>query len=165
MAFWSKKKADKLQSLEVLAPLSGKAVSLSEVPDPAFAEKLMGEGIAIVPSEGRVLAPFDGVIAHLPKSKHAVMLEHETGAQVLIHVGVDTVSMKGEGFDVRVSTGDRVKAGQLLIEFDMQKIEQAGYPSITSIIAPNGVEAVTGVQEHEGGVTAGRESVLTLQLS
>lgn len=122
--------------LELISPLSGTAVSLEQVPDPAFAEKQMGEGIAIEPSEGKVYAPFDATVAHVIKSKHALILEHASGVQVLIHVGINTVSLKGSGFTTHKNIGDKVQAGELLLEFDMEAIRAAGYPLITPIIIP-----------------------------
>lgn len=135
--------ADAPGTLTVLAPISGELVELGQVPDPAFAEKQMGDGIAIQPDEGKVYAPFDAVVAHVMlKSKHAIILEHASGVQVLIHVGIDTVSLKGEGFALSVRTGDHVKAGQLLIEFDPELIRKAGLSTITPVIIPNGIEGV-----------------------
>lgn len=166
---WLKGKTQtKLEVLEVVAPLTGKVVPLGQVPDEAFAQKAMGEGIAIEPTEGKVVAPFDGKVAHLiEKSKHAVILEHASGAQVLIHIGVNTVSLKGEGFKAHVSTGDVVKAGQLLIEFDIKAIEAAGYPVVTPVLIPDGVDAIKSVEplENAGSVTAMSETVLRVHLN
>ncbi|WP_322923661.1 PTS glucose transporter subunit IIA [Paenibacillus campi] len=156
-------KKDKTSPIEAVAPLTGKAVDLSDVPDPAFAEKLMGQGIAIEPQEGKVHAPFDGKIAQLFKTKHALLIEHSSGIQVLIHVGVDTVSLKGTGFTAHIATGDKVKQGQLLLEFDIEQIQAAGYPIITPFIVPDGQDGVKSVTEHPGDVTAGQQLVLTIQ--
>ncbi|WP_223068919.1 PTS sugar transporter subunit IIA [Paenibacillus caui] len=143
---WLKKK-ETVDTLEVTAPLRGSVVSLEEVPDPAFSTGAMGPGIAIKPSEGKIVAPFDGKVAHLiEKSKHAIVLEHASGVQILIHVGVNTVSLKGEGFTAHVCTGDKVKAGQLLLEFDIPAIEKAGYPVITPVLVPDGQEMVESVE-------------------
>lgn len=146
---WKKKKAVE-QILEVPAPLPGKILPLEEVPDEAFSGKMMGEGIAIQPAEGKVTAPFAGKVAHImEKSKHAIMLEHESGSQILIHVGMDTVALKGEGFTTHVNTGDSVAEGQLLLEFDIPAIEQAGYSLITPVIVPIGQEHVKRVEVAE----------------
>ena len=145
--FGWKKKSVTASVLEVPAPLPGKIVPIEQVPDEAFAGKLMGEGIAIMPGEGKVFAPFAGKVAHImEKSKHAIMLEHESGAQILIHVGMNTVSLKGEGFTAYVKSGDRVEKGQLLLEFDIPAIQQAGYSVITPVIVPNGQECVKRVE-------------------
>ncbi|MCM3781668.1 PTS glucose transporter subunit IIA [Neobacillus mesonae] len=166
---WLKgKSAAKVDVLEIAAPLTGVVVPLANVPDEAFSSKAMGEGVAIEPSEGKVVAPFDGKVAHLiEKSKHAVILEHASGVQVLIHIGVNTVSMKGEGFKAHVSTGDDVKAGQLLIEFDMAAIQAAGYPVITPVLIPSGIDAVKNVvpNEEAGNVTAQSGSVIKVNLN
>ncbi|MEK3943748.1 PTS system trehalose-specific EIIBC component [Paenibacillus sp. FSL H3-0310] len=150
--------------LELVSPLSGTAVSLEQVPDPAFAEKQMGEGIAIEPSEGKVYAPFDATVVHVIKSKHALILEHASGVQVLIHVGINTVALKGSGFTSLKNIGDKVQAGELLLEFDMEAIRAAGYPVITPIIIPAGQEMVEKIEEKTGPATAKQTSILTIHL-
>ncbi|WP_238650381.1 PTS system trehalose-specific EIIBC component [Paenibacillus piscarius] len=150
--------------LELASPISGTAVPLEQVPDPAFAEKQMGEGIAIEPAEGKVYAPFDATVAHVIKSRHALILEHASGVQVLIHVGINTVSLKGSGFTTRKNIGDQVRAGELLLEFDMEAIRAAGYPLITPVIIPAGQEMVERIEEHSGPATAKQTSILTIHL-
>ncbi|OMF17586.1 PTS beta-glucoside transporter subunit EIIBCA [Paenibacillus amylolyticus] len=153
-----------VNTLEIMAPLTGQAVSLEQVPDPAFAEKQMGEGVAIKPSGNMVVAPFDAQVAHVIKSKHAVILEHASGLQVLIHVGINTVSLKGEGFNMHVEAGEHVKAGQKLLEFDRKVIEDAGYPLITPIIIPDGQDMVERVEVTTGDVTSNQNGVLKVHL-
>ncbi|WP_339300952.1 PTS system trehalose-specific EIIBC component [Paenibacillus sp. FSL R5-0623] len=153
-----------VNTLEIMAPLTGQAVSLEQVPDPAFAEKQMGEGVAIQPSSNVVVAPFDAQVAHVIKSKHAVILEHASGLQVLIHVGINTVSLKGEGFNMHVEAGEHVKAGQKLLEFDRKVIEDAGYPLITPIIIPDGQDMVERVEVTTGDVTSNQNGVLKVHL-
>ncbi|MDR6716532.1 PTS system trehalose-specific EIIBC component [Paenibacillus sp. 2003] len=153
-----------VNTLEIMAPLTGQAVSLEQVPDPAFAEKQMGEGVAIEPSGNLVVAPFDAQVAHVIKSKHAVILEHASGLQVLIHVGINTVSLKGEGFNMHVEAGEHVKAGQKLLEFDRKVIEDAGYPLITPIIIPDGQDMVERVEVTTGDVTSNQNGVLKVHL-
>ncbi|MEK5416837.1 PTS beta-glucoside transporter subunit EIIBCA [Paenibacillus odorifer] len=155
---------ESVNTLELVSPLSGTAVSLEQVPDPAFAEKQMGEGIAIEPSEGKVYAPFDATVAHVIKSKHALILEHASGVQVLIHVGINTVALKGSGFTSLKNIGDKVQAGELLLEFDMEAIRAAGYPVITPIIIPAGQEMVEKIEEKTGPATAKQTSILTIHL-
>ncbi|MEC0329278.1 PTS glucose transporter subunit IIA [Paenibacillus macerans] len=150
MFHWGRNKKA-LDSLEIASPIPGKAVELKEVPDPAFAQGHMGGGAAIEPAEGKVYAPFEGKIAHLmDKSKHAVIVEHRSGVQVLIHVGIDTVSLKGNGFTAHVSTGAKVKQGQLLLEFDQETIRAAGLSPLSPVIVPDGLEAVARVEIHVG---------------
>lgn len=153
-----------VNTLEVMAPLTGKAVPLDQVPDPAFAEKQMGEGVAIEPSGNRVVAPFDAQVAHVIKSKHAVILEHASGLQILIHVGINTVSLKGEGFNMHVEAGEHVRAGQTLLEFDRNVIEAAGHPLITPIIIPDGQDMVDRVEVTTGDVSSNRNGILTVHL-
>lgn len=155
---------DSVNILELISPLSGTAVTLEQVPDPAFAEKQMGEGIAIEPSEGKVYAPFDATVAHVIKSKHALILEHASGVQVLIHVGINTVSLKGSGFTTHKNIGDKVQAGELLLEFDMEAIRAAGYPLITPIIIPAGQDMVEKIEEKTGPAAARQSSILTIHL-
>ncbi|WP_458122133.1 PTS system trehalose-specific EIIBC component [Paenibacillus sp. Z6-24] len=152
--------------LELLAPISGKAVALDNVPDPAFAEKQMGEGIAIEPTDGKVYAPFDGTVAHvIDKSKHAVILEHASGVQILVHIGIDTVGLKGEGFKAHVATGDTVTKGQLLLEFNMETIKAAGYPTISPIIVPVGQDMIERIEEIPGPAEAGKTPVIRIHLT
>lgn len=150
--------------LELAAPLSGTAVPLEQVPDPAFAEKQMGDGIAIEPTDGKVYAPFDATVAHVIKSKHALILEHASGVQVLIHVGINTVALKGSGFNSLKNIGDKVRAGELLLEFDMDAIRAAGYPLITPIIIPAGQDMVERIEEKTGPATAKQTGILTIHL-
>ncbi|WP_223067593.1 PTS system trehalose-specific EIIBC component [Paenibacillus caui] len=155
-----------LKVLEVAAPLRGTTLPLKEVPDPAFAEGQMGQGIAINPSVGRVVAPFDAQVVHLIKSKHAVMLEHASGVQILIHVGIDTVKLKGSAFTSHVESGDHVKAGQLLLEFNMDEIREAGLPLTTPIIVPDGQTSVGKVEElYPGDVAEDGASILKIHLA
>ncbi|WP_025680332.1 beta-glucoside-specific PTS transporter subunit IIABC [Paenibacillus massiliensis] len=125
---------------EVLSPIQGKVVSLSEVPDPAFSSGAMGQGIAIEPSEGRVVAPFDGTVTVAFKKKHALAVVSETGAEVLVHVGVDTVKLDGQHFTSYIKEGDQVKAGDLLLEFDLEQIKAAGYHTVTPVIITNSAD-------------------------
>ncbi|MEC0128315.1 PTS sugar transporter subunit IIA [Paenibacillus pabuli] len=143
---WKKKKIE-VNTLDIISPIPGEVVNLEQVPDEAFSTKAMGEGFAVRPVKGEVRAPFSGEISHIMnKSKHALLLENEAGIQVLIHVGVDTVSLKGEGFTSHVITGQRVEQGQLLLEFDIAKIKEAGLSDITSVIVPHGQEKVQRIE-------------------
>ena len=127
-----------LDKINITSPMIGKALPLSEVPDPAFAQKLMGEGIAIEPTENHVYAPYNGkVTAVFESSKHAIGLTLDNGVELLIHVGIDTVNLTNNEFSYHVSMGQQVKTGDLLISFDPQAIKQAGYPLITPIIIVN----------------------------
>jgi len=147
--------------LNIASPLSGLSLALTDVPDETFAGGHMGQGIAIEPEEGKLIAPFDGVVAHVVKTKHALILEHSSGLQLLLHIGIDTVSLKGSGFICHIASGDVVKAGQTLIEFDLAAIQAAGYRTITPIIV-TGNEVTQIADYHYGQVTAGKDMILTL---
>ena len=119
------------------APMAGKAVPISEVPDPTFAEGLLGNGIAIEPSEGKVYAPCDATVDMMFTTGHAVSLVADCGAEVLIHVGLETVSLEGKPFKVHAANGDKVKKGQLLMEVDLDAVKAAGLPIITPMLICN----------------------------
>ncbi len=121
----------------VAAPLTGEAVSLERVNDPTFAEGILGKGIAIQPSEGRVVSPVNGTIATIFETGHAMGLVSEDGAEILIHVGLDTVNLKGKHFHVKMKSGDTVKVGDCILEFDLEAIKAEGYDVITPVIISN----------------------------
>ena len=119
------------------APMAGKAVPITEVPDPTFAEGMLGNGIAIEPAEGKVYAPCDATVDMMFTTGHAVSLVADCGAEVLIHVGLETVGLEGKPFTIHVANGDKVKKGQLLIEVDLDAIKAAGLPTITPMVVCN----------------------------
>lgn len=119
------------------APIEGEAVASSEVSDPTFGTEMLGKGMAIKPATGKVVAPVDGTVALLFDTKHAVSLVSKDGAEILIHVGLDTVELKGEHFTAHTAVGDEVKAGDLLLEFDIEAIKAAGYDVISPVIICN----------------------------
>lgn len=122
---------------DILAPMSGSVLALDKVPDGTFASGLLGQGVAIIPATGKVIAPFSGEVASLFQTKHAIGLLSDSGIELLIHVGIDTVKLNGEPFTAHVKEGDRVQAGDLLLEFDRQAILDAGYDLATPIIISN----------------------------
>lgn len=119
------------------APAKGKAVALKEVNDPTFAEEMLGKGVAVIPSEGKIYAPADGEVTMVFDTLHAVSITTDFGAEVLIHVGLDTVKLKGEGFTGHVEAGTKVKKGDLLLEVDLEKVKAAGYDVITPMLVCN----------------------------
>ena len=123
---------------EVLyAPVAGNAVAVSKVPDPTFSEEILGKGIAIRPSEGKVFAPCDATVDMMFETGHAVSLVADFGAEILIHVGLDTVNLKGKHYTIHANAGDKVTKGTLLMEFDKDAIIAEGYDVITPIIVCN----------------------------
>ncbi|MEI3612943.1 PTS sugar transporter subunit IIA [Pseudogracilibacillus sp. SO30301A] len=131
------KKSKNQEELHIYAPLSGKIVPLEEVPDPVFRQKMMGEGIAIIPDEGKVVSPIEGKIVQVPETKHAIGIEGTDGIEILIHVGLETVALKGEGFSVNVATGDKVSVGDSLLDFDLEYIKEHADDIITPIVITN----------------------------
>ncbi|MGJ0184668.1 beta-glucoside-specific PTS transporter subunit IIABC [Corynebacterium glyciniphilum] len=123
--------------LRILAPLPGSVIPLSEVPDPVFSGGAVGEGIAIRPIGGEVVAPASGTVAAVMKSGHAVAIRTDEGVEVLIHVGLDTVKLDGKPFDVHVAKGDKVTVGQTLLTADLKAIEELGYDTVTPVIVTN----------------------------
>lgn len=119
------------------APMAGKVVPITEVPDPTFAEGMLGNGIAIIPTEGKVYAPCDATVDMMFTTGHAVSLVADFGAEILIHVGLETVSLEGKPFTIHAANGDTVKKGQLLIEADLEAITAAGLPIITPMVICN----------------------------
>jgi PTS system beta-glucosides-specific IIC component len=121
----------------VFAPATGKVVPLNEVKDEVFSSEAMGKGVAIEPSEGKIFAPVDGTIETFFPTGHAIGMTSDSGVEILIHVGMDTVDMNGDGFSPKKAQGDKVKKGDLLLEFDIAKIQAAGHPVTTPIIITN----------------------------
>lgn len=119
------------------APVSGKVLSLKEVPDQTFSEELLGKGAAVDPKDGVVVSPVDGTIVHLFETKHAVAIKTESGMEILVHIGIDTVKMNGEGFKGFVKDGDIVKKGQKLVEFDLNLVKEKATSPITMVIVTN----------------------------
>lgn len=125
------------ECLKISSPLAGKVVPLSEVDDPTFASEIMGQGIAIKPEEGELRAPFDGKVVSVFKALHSIGLQSDDGIQMLIHIGLDTVKLEGQGFELLVEVGEEIKEGQPLILFDLQLLDTLGYDSTTPILITN----------------------------
>lgn len=135
---FKKKVPQKSSKFEVLAPASGRLIDLGEVKDEVFSSRMMGEGFAIVPENGKIYAPISGSAVSVFPTGHAVGLHTPTGVDVLIHIGLDTVSLNGEGFKVKVAQGDEVQAGDLLVEFDPQVLKAHELDSTTTVIFTDG---------------------------
>lgn len=127
-------------SAVVSSPLQGKAIDLSEVKDEVFSQKILGDGIAVVPEKGELYAPADGVIESVFGTKHAISMKTAAGAELLMHIGMDTVKRDGKGFDPQVKDGEAVKKGQLLMKFDLDGIKADGYDVTTPIVVTNADE-------------------------
>lgn len=121
----------------IFAPIQGEVRPLSEIEDEAFAKGIIGKGVAIKPSEGKVFAPINGTVTTLFPTWHAIGITSEGGAEILIHIGMDTVKLEGKHFTPKVKQGDKIKKGDLLIEFDINEIQEAGYSLITPVLITN----------------------------
>ncbi|KGX90340.1 PTS sugar transporter subunit IIA [Pontibacillus marinus] len=159
------KKNDQNTEEVLVSPLNGKILELSEVPDPVFSQKMMGDGLAIEPSEGKVVSPVEAEIVQLFPTKHAVGLKTDSGLEVLIHIGLETVSMEGEGFEGHVEVGDKVKQGDELITFDMDLVKEKAKSTITPVILTNGDDVVESQEVlNTGEATKGETELLKVNL-
>ena len=149
----------------IKSPISGKVIELEKVDDPVFSSGAMGKGIAIEPMDNKVYAPFNGTIEFIAETKHAIGLLSEDGVEVLIHVGMDTVKMQGRGFNVKTSVNSKIKAGDLLLEFDRNAIEKEGYSLITPVVITNADNYEDNVLCINEEVKNGREIINLKQLS
>ncbi len=143
----------------VYAPVSGNVIAMEKIPDPTFAEGVLGKTIGIEPDDGMVYAPFNGKVVQASDTGHAIGLESEYGMEVLIHVGVDTVEMGGNGFHVKVKEGDSVKAGQMLLSFDRKAVADAGHPDVVILIILNADDYTSFEIAPEGMAKAGTKVI------
>lgn len=122
---------------KVFSPVKGEMINLDSVNDPTFAQKILGDGVAVIPEDGKFYAPFDGVVETVFPTKHAIGLKSDSGIELLMHIGLDTVELKGKPYDVKVKANQRVKKGDLLVNADLDKIKKAGYETVTPLIVTN----------------------------
>ena len=140
--------------LNIVSPLEGHMIELSQVNDVTFSSGVMGNGVAIIPTKGQVVAPFDGTIDVFFKTHHAIGLRSETGVELLIHVGLDTVNLEGKYFTPHRKQGDTIKTGDVILEFDIEKIKKAGYELVTPIIITNSQQFMDIIVKKKDVVTA-----------
>ena len=151
---------EKVQSV-ICAPLTGKAVPLSEVPDPVFSGKVLGDGVAVIPSDGKILSPVDGEIESVAETGHAYGFSTENGLEILVHVGLETVSLKGECFKVYVKEGDKVKKGDLVAEVDLAYLAERNINPITPVLICSDTDGQKLICS-DGAVEVGKTEVLML---
>ena len=147
MGFLSKlfgKKEEQVQELVLNSYMKGKVVDITEVPDPVFAQKMMGDGFAIIPEEGKLVSPVAGEIIQVFPTKHAFGIKSGE-VELLIHVGLETVAMKGDGFDVAVSAGDRVEVGQTLLTYELEFVKEKAKDIITPCVVTN-MDSVVNIE-------------------
>ena len=155
------KKNDGCTGIRILSPLTGTAVALGEVPDPVFSQKIIGDGVAIIPRDGKLVSPIDGEVVSVAETLHAYGLRSKDGIEVMVHFGLETVALKGEFFTCHVKQGDKVKAGDLLAEADIQMLEEKQVNLITPVLICGGMENRT-MNTFSGPVSAGSDTVITL---
>jgi glucose-specific phosphotransferase system IIA component len=155
--------SDRSISLTLLAPLSGLIVPLERVPDPAFARKLAGDGVALDPLDQRLVAPCDARVLHVHRAGHALTLS-ASGLEVLMHVGLDTVNLNGQGFEPRVKAGDEVRAGDLLLTFDADYVARHARSLITPVLVVS-MDRVAALQAPSGRVIGGQDTLLEVRLA
>jgi len=144
----------------IFSPLNGQVIPLSNVKDPVFADGILGKGVAILPSEGRLVSPVNGTILNVFPTLHAIGIQSDDGLEILIHLGFDTVELEGKYFKSNISEGDKVSAGDLLIEFEVEEIKKAGYDITTPIVVTNSdqYEAIEAMPEEN--IKAGEKLII-----
>ena len=146
---------------KVIAPLSGKVIALSEVPDEVFSQKVLGDGAAIIPEDGKIVSPVNGEVSTVSETLHAYGFTSDDGLEILVHVGIDSVALKGAGFTAHVKEGDKAKAGELVAEGDLDVLKKNNIPTITPVLVCDGADELV-MTAATGSVAAGKSVVLTL---
>lgn len=152
-------KAELTKTASVYAPMSGNVIPVNEIPDDTFASGVLGNGVGIEPKEGVLVAPCDGVISTVAETKHAIGMEGPKGTELLMHIGIDTVRMNGDGFEVFVAENDKVVKGQKLVAFDIEKIKKAGFSTTTAVLVNNSDDYEAFQVVKTGNVEAGQEII------
>lgn len=155
---------NKQNSLAIYAPMSGKIIDLTELEDPVFSEKMVGDGVAIEPNENIVLSPVKGKIIQVFPTKHAIGIETDEGLEILIHLGIDTVELKGEGFKAFVKAGDRVNVGDKLLEMNIEIIQTKGKSTHTPVLITNMDKVKELKIMNKDNVKAGKDIIMEIKL-
>ncbi|GGG85249.1 PTS glucose transporter subunit IIA [Staphylococcus pragensis] len=150
---------------EIYAPLTGEYVKIEDIPDPVFAQKMMGEGFGINPSEGEVVSPIEGKVDNVFPTKHAIGLKADNGLELLVHIGLDTVQLDGQGFEILVNSGDTVKVGDPLLKFDLEYIRKNAKDVISPIIITNSDQTESIHFDDVQAVVKGETKVIDVTMS
>ena len=148
--------------IEIFAPISGEIIPIEDVPDVVFAEKIVGDGIAIKPTGNKMVAPCDGTIGKIFETNHAFSIESDTGIELFVHFGIDTVELKGEGFTRIAAEGQQVKKGQTIIEFDLAVLEAKAKSTLTPVVISN-MDDIKELIKLNGAVTLGETPVMRIK--
>ncbi|RAL24280.1 PTS sugar transporter subunit IIA [Thermoflavimicrobium daqui] len=159
---FGQKKNDK--EVKLVAALTGEIIPIERVEDPVFAQKMAGDGLAIVPTQGEVVAPISGKVTHLFDTHHAIGITTKEGLEILIHIGIDTVKLDGKGFNAYVEVGDEVKQGERLITVDLNLLKESGFAISTPIVITNGEVVAEQKVLATGNVIAGEDEILSILL-
>lgn len=151
----------KTGGIQICAPCAGRLSALQEVKDPTFSSGILGSGVAIVPSDGRFYAPADGIVATVFPTGHAAAIRTADGAEVLLHIGLDTVKLKGKHFTIHAEEGQQVKKGDLLLEADLEAVRAAGYDTTTPIVISN-FEVFEKIETSGAGEVSAGDEILRL---
>lgn len=155
---------EKKKAVELTAPVDGIIVKLESLPDPAFAEKMLGDGIAIEPASDDFVSPCDGVVSGITESAHAYSITSSEGLELLLHIGIDTVELKGEGFSPKVKLGDRLRRGDLLAVVDLDLVRSKGYSALTPLIITN-MDEVASLEKKSEKVIGGKDVAMRVELT
>ncbi len=171
MLFWKPEEEETIESTKedkalvgtnekILAPMTGDVLKLSEINDQAFSSGALGKGLAIIPKDGKVYSPVDGTVTMLFKTNYAIGITSDKGVEILIHIGMDTVEMDGDGFTAHIKQGDKIKAGDLIIEVDLEKVKAAVYETTTPVLVTNSEYLLDLVETDQKEIKA-KETLLT----
>ncbi|TDB61081.1 PTS glucose transporter subunit IIA [Photorhabdus khanii] len=149
-------------TIEIVAPLSGEIVNIEDVPDVVFAEKIVGDGIAIKPAGNKIVAPVDGTIGKIFETNHAFSIESDNGIELFVHFGIDTVELKGEGFTRIAEEGQRVQKGDLVLEFDLKLLEERAKSTLTPVVISN-MDEIKELSKLSGSVTVGETPIMRIK--
>lgn len=155
-------KENKSVEVQIYAPLTGEIVNIEDVPDVVFSEKIVGDGVAIRPTGNKIVAPVDGVIGKIFETNHAFSMESKEGVELFVHFGIDTVELKGEGFNRVGQEGQTVKRGDTVIELDLELLEAKAKSVLTPIVISN-MDEVTHMEKKSGEAVAGESVVLVIR--
>ncbi len=153
----------KNKPIEISSPMTGKTIPLNEIEDKGFSEKNLGDGIAIELTDGKVIAPFDGEITSTYKANHCLVIRSDEGIELLIHIGLDTIKLKGEGFTQHVGLMDRVNKGDVILEADLELLKEKGKSLVSPVIITN-MGRIESLEKAEGNVEKGEDNILTVLL-
>jgi glucose-specific phosphotransferase system IIA component len=153
----------KHKNFQLLSPVSGNVVSITETPDKVFSDKVLGDGVTVIPDKNEVVSPVDGTVVQIARTLHAICIEADNHAEILLHLGIDTVELNGEGFTCCVKKGEHVSAGQKLMDMDIDFIKNRGYSTVSPCIITN-MDYVKNLNVITGHAEAGKTVIITYEV-